>query len=208
MEQTGRTNESAQQISSVTDIIAGISSQTNLLALNASIEAARAGEQGKGFAVVAEEIRVLADESRKSTDQINQLVNELIANSNVSVEITDSVSKAFAKQQEKLEHTVGIIGSMSKEVVTIDGSIKSIGTEIDDLQSHKEVIATSIDKLVESADENNNSADMTAKNVEKLLNIVSDSNKITEKMVKTSDKLVGYAKKFSNSRETHKGKER
>ena len=208
MEQTGRTNESAQQISSVTDIIAGISSQTNLLALNASIEAARDGEQGKGFAVVAEEIRVLADESRKSTDQINQLVNELIANSNVSVEITDSVSKAFAKQQEKLEHTVGIIGSMSKEVVTIDGSIKSIGTEIDDLQSHKEVIATSIDKLVESADENNNSADMTAKNVEKLLDIVSDSNKITGKMVKTSDKLVGYAKKFSNSREAHKGKER
>lgn len=115
--------------------------------------------------------------------------------------------KHLQKRQEKLEHTVGIIGGMSK-VVTIDGSIKSIGTEIDDLQSHKEVIATSIDKLVESADENNNSADMTAKNVEKLLNIVSDSNKITEKIVKTSDKLVGYAKKFSNSREAHKGKER
>ena len=60
---------------------------------------------------------------------------------------------------------------------------------------------------MESADENNNSADMTAKNVEKLLNIVSDSNKITEKIVKTSDKLVGYAKKFSNSREAHKGKD-
>ena len=119
-QQTDLTNASAQQISSVTDIIAGISSQTNLLALNASIEAARAGEFGSGFAVVAEEIRVLADESKKSTDQINQLVNELIANSNVSVEITENVSKAFSKQQEKLRNTVEFINSMSREVVSID----------------------------------------------------------------------------------------
>lgn len=206
MKQTSLTNESAQQISSVTDIIAGISSQTNLLALNASIEAARAGEQGRGFAVVAEEIRVLADESKKSTDQINQLVSDLIANSNVSVEITESVSKAFTKQQEKLNQTVGIIGNMSNEVITIDGSIKSIGTEINDLQSHKEVIAASIDELVQSADENNNSADMTADSVEKLLDIVADSNKITEKMVQTSDKLVGYAKRFNDNRKVIKEK--
>lgn len=53
--QTDRTNKSAQQIRTATEIIADISNQTNLLALNASIEAARAGEHGKGFAVVAEE---------------------------------------------------------------------------------------------------------------------------------------------------------
>lgn len=63
--QTDRTNQSALQIRTATEIIAGIASQTNLLALNASIEAARAGEQGKGFAVVAEEIRTLADQSRR-----------------------------------------------------------------------------------------------------------------------------------------------
>ena len=63
-EQSKLTNDSAQQIQTVTDIIADISSQTNLLALNASIEAARAGEHGKGFAVVAEQIRTLADQSR------------------------------------------------------------------------------------------------------------------------------------------------
>lgn len=199
-QQTDLTNASAQQISSVTDIIAGISSQTNLLALNASIEAARAGEFGSGFAVVAEEIRVLADESKKSTDQINQLVNELIANSNVSVEITENVSKAFSKQQEKLRNTVEFINSMSREVVSIDGSIKSIGSEIDDLQNHKDVISSSIDKLVDSANENNQSAETTAMDVEKLVNIVADSNTITEKLVKTSDKLVGYAKKFSSGK--------
>lgn len=77
--------ENAKQISEISKLtqdILGISSQTNLLALNASIEAARAGEAGKGFAVVADEIRALADSSRDTANNIQNISADVISNVN------------------------------------------------------------------------------------------------------------------------------
>jgi len=96
---------SVQQIKDCMQQIIAIANQTNMLALNASIEAARAGENGKGFAVVAEQIRELADQSRESTEHINQIVNGLIENSNISVETAKKVSEAFEKQDAKIKDT-------------------------------------------------------------------------------------------------------
>ena len=70
-------SRSVDQINELTGNILDIASQTNLLALNASIEAARAGEAGKGFAVVAEEIRVLADNSRDTANDIQNISNQV-----------------------------------------------------------------------------------------------------------------------------------
>lgn len=195
-QQTELTNQSAQQIRSATEIIAGISAQTNLLALNASIEAARAGEHGKGFAVVAEEIRALADQSKESTGQIEAVVAALLDNSKVSVEITKEVSEAFLRQNEKIQETEEIFGSLNREVGKVSDSIKEIAGEVEGLNGDKEVIEKGICSLTESAKQNAGSAEITTENVEEFGQIVDECNKATETVVNVANELIGYIGEF------------
>lgn len=195
-QQTELTNSSAQQIRKAAEIIAGISSQTNLLALNASIEAARAGEHGSGFAVVAEEIRVLADQSKESTEQINNVVNELISNSGVSVATTQEVSEAFAAQSEKVNETVSIFKSLHSEIKKVRGSIEGINEEVGALEEHKNVIESGIDALSEAAEQNSSNAQVTTENLAGFQITVQECGNKTDRVVGVTDELVGYIRQF------------
>ena len=196
-EQTDLTNQSAMQIGAVTEIIAGISNQTNLLALNASIEAARAGEQGKGFAVVAEEIRTLADQSRESSQKINEIVETLIQNSNVSVDITKKVSEAFEKQNEKISETESIFASLNEEIELVSDSIHGIGGEVEELNAHKDSMNEGIVSLTQAAEENTGSAKETLDSMNEVEMLVSQCEETTNKVARVAQELVESIQEFN-----------
>ena len=189
-EQTELTNKSAMNIRTATEIIASISNQTNLLALNASIEAARAGEAGKGFAVVAEEIRKLADQSKESTEQINESVNELIDNAQFSVEITQKVTTAFEEQTEKINYTSSLFDSLRTEVNQVAGAIGGIETEVNSLNENKTSILTKVQDVADFSNENEESAKTTLENVYHFEKIISECRDATDHVTAVSNKLI------------------
>ena len=88
--------EQAQAIGEIIATVNDIAEQTNLLALNAAIEASRAGEHGRGFAVVAGEVKALADQSKKATTQVRQILGEIQKATNTAVLSTEEVTKGVS----------------------------------------------------------------------------------------------------------------
>jgi len=93
----GRLGESSKEIGNVVKLITSIAEQTNLLALNATIEAARAGEAGKGFAVVAGEVKELAQETARATDEIARRVESIQGDAAGAVTAIDEISAIIAQ---------------------------------------------------------------------------------------------------------------
>jgi methyl-accepting chemotaxis protein len=97
--------ESSNQIGQVIKVITSIAQQTNLLALNATIEAARAGEAGKGFAVVANEVKELAKQTAKATEDIGQKISAIQEDTQAAVEAIGSISGVI-KQINDISNTI------------------------------------------------------------------------------------------------------
>ena len=189
------TNDSVQEIGEATKIITAIAEQTSLLALNASIEAARAGEAGKGFAVVADEIGKLADQSNTSAEQIRQTIDNLLEESEKSVEVMESVNVLVAEQQEKLNQTREKFVRVSKGITTSKDDMEVIKSHTDSYFVARKKVADIIQNLSAISEEYAASTQQTTASMEELnatMNLLAEASKNLTDLSRQLDEEIAF----------------
>jgi methyl-accepting chemotaxis protein len=152
---------SSQEIGNVIKVISSIAQQTNLLALNATIEAARAGDAGKGFSVVANEVKELAKQTAKATEDITNKIGAIQKDTQGAVEAIGGISKAM----EKLNSISGAIAAAVEEQTAVTNEVSRV---IGDSKKGVESIAGTIKLVAEAASQSEQKCDQTLKSSEVL----------------------------------------
>mgnify|MGYP001403442145 CR=1 FL=1 len=143
--------QAAQRIGDVLGLISAIAEQTNLLALNATIEAARAGEAGKGFAVVASEVKELASQTSKATEEISQQIGGIQTATHEAVSAIQAISKTIAEMND-------IAGSIASAVEQQTSATSEIAINVEQAAQGTQEVTGNILEVTRAASETGSAA--------------------------------------------------
>jgi len=182
-ETVAKLGASSAEIGKVIEVITSIAQQTNLLALNATIEAARAGEAGKGFAVVANEVKELAKQTAKATEEIGHKITAIQSNTNGAVEAINSIHAVI----DKISHISGVIATAVEEQ---SATTNEMSRNVGEAAKGAGEISQNIAGVAEAAQSTSNS--------------VAESQKATEHLAEMSHQLRQLVGQFKVHAETQR----
>lgn len=192
----GNLTNTIKDIGLFVESIENIAEQTNLLALNAAIEAARAGEAGKGFAVVADEVRKLADQSRKSTEEINNLMQNIQEESELAISSMAVMKKVSQDQSLAVNKTDSSFNDIANAIDFIVSKINDVNQAVIKMQEDKAEVISAIENISSVSQQTAASSEEVAATTENQLQIIDDMKIASEgldQLVKQLDvKLKRY----------------
>ncbi len=190
------TNESASSIANASEMIQSIADQTNLLALNAAIEAARAGDAGRGFSVVAEEIRKLAEDSTKFTEEIRVIIEGLKGKSEEAVQKMQIAAKIVEDSEMQNQITRDKFNEIENAVETSIRIVEKVNEHSQIIETKNKNVIGVIQNLSAIAEENAATTEEAAASVDTQTASITDITQASQNLSVIAGELQAEVAEF------------
>jgi methyl-accepting chemotaxis protein len=190
-------NVQMKEISNIVKIIADISSQTNLLALNAAIEAARAGEHGRGFAVVAGEVRNLAGESKRATNNIEELISSIQSNS-------DKTAMAIRTSHNEIQTGIESVNKTIEALNRITAESNVVSQGVTEITKATEDQAEATTRVMQGMEQSSTITRENQERMEDMAALAEETSASTEEIASASAELAAMAERLKKLMEQFK----
>lgn len=164
-------SEQSRTIGEITSTVADIADQSNLLAVNAAIEAAKAGEQGRGFTIVAQEIRSLADQSKKATQQVKDILNEINLSISKAVGVTEQGTKT-------VDNGINLVNQSGEVIDILSDNVEEAAEASIQISSSTQQQMAGMDQIVPAMENIKKASEQNSQGIKHTQEIAQDIHKL------------------------------